>query len=73
LYEVLKGKESIVCSDLFLDIGSSYKFMNKLTEAREYFNKALILKGRIYGTDSINYANVLNDIGLICNNQYKQN
>jgi hypothetical protein len=47
LYEVLKGKESIECSDVFLDIGRSYKFMNKLTEAREYFNEALRLEGRI--------------------------
>lgn len=53
------------------NIGDVYDDLEKLNEALGYYKKALVIKERIRGKESIEYADTLHSIGLAYFNQAK--
>jgi hypothetical protein len=60
------GDKDLCVADSYCWIGNIYREKRKLTEAREYFLKAHRIKVNILGKAHIESAEVLHNVGIVC-------
>ena len=73
IYEIVKGKESLDCADIFNRIAIVLNHQGKLNEAFEYYSKALSIYERVKGRESFECAQTLNNIAILYYNNGQLN